>query len=165
MTENLGKVSIYEDAISHINTKSQIESNLNNENSQYEICIENKDYNSENIHVKIIDSKNIFENGQNKFFQKIKNEEEMEKFSFFPLRFRDENSFDYDIKSEHLIMDKNASHLFNSNTSRNKQKNDSANCNTKEGKFSCVLKKNFDKFKFSFFYLFCFKFEFFNNVC
>ncbi len=132
MAENLGEVSIYEDALSHINTKSQIESNLKNENSQYEICIENKDNNSENNHVKKINSKNIFENSQNKNLKKTNFDLEMEKEKFsYPVRFREEISFDdYDKKSEHLIMEKNASHLFNSNASRNKQKNDYANCNS-----------------------------------
>ena len=67
MIDNQKEASVYEDAMSRINSKSQTESNYINNDivSQYEVCIEYNDYCDDSSNKKSITS-NFIQNGQNK---------------------------------------------------------------------------------------------------
>lgn len=128
MTDNQENVSIYEDAMSHINTKSQVTSNRNNDVSQYEECIDIKDY-CEESHGKINNNDDLAQNEQNKIM-KISTEEKDE--ILLGARNTVENSFEDEKKFDNVVL-KKPSDGFNSGLSRNNLKKASAQ-NTNEGK-------------------------------
>jgi len=113
MTENINNLSFYEDALSHLHSKSILENNTNNDVSVYEVCIENNDP-YEDSQVKTINSTN-FQIGK---YKNLKIQAEEKEDYLIPAQNKDEDSFCNDKKFGNFL-EKNHSNGYNSNLSRN----------------------------------------------